>query len=298
MFSNCVTAYRYLLQAGAVSIYGKFVRKIALQSSADNNFGLVVSPDSAHMVTSHSDHTLSVYSLPGGEHTRTFGSDGAGKGQFKCPAKLCFSAAGNILVAEWGNKRVQEVTLTGNHVRFIGVGVIETQIYGIAANADLILVVKYNGTSNNRIMMFDVVTGACIRAFGDYGDAPGQLMRNCFGIRFTPDSRHITLAESNGRGRGRLSVFTLAGEFVRCILVSELKDAGDVEFAANGDIIVCDGSPKHRICVYSADSSTLLRQWGGYGDADGEFKLPAALAMCGGQLYVLDQYTKRVQVFE
>ena len=101
------------------------MKRIALQTAADINHGLAVSPDSAHMVASHSDHSLSMYSLPGGEHIRTFGSEGAGEGQFKSPAKLCFSAAGNILVAERDNKRVQEVTLTGDHVRFIGFGVID-----------------------------------------------------------------------------------------------------------------------------------------------------------------------------
>ena len=248
------------------------------------------------MVASHINDTLSVYSLPGGAHVRTFGRGGAGEGQFNRPAKLCFSVAGNILVAECDNKRVQEVTLTGDHVRFIGVGVIEDKIWGIAANAELIVVGKYNCTSNNRIMMFDAVTGAFVRAFGDYGDAPGQVMRDCYGIRFTADSRHIVVAESVG-SRGRLSVFMLAGAFVRCIGEGKLKAALDVEFADNGDFIVCDFR-NNRICVYSADGSTLLRQWEGNGDADGELQDPTALAMCGGQLYVLDQNSERVQVFE
>ena len=273
------------------------MRKIALQTSARANYGLVISPDSAHMVASHRDHTLSVYTLPGGEHIRTFGSEGAGKGQFKDPAKLCFSVTGNILVVESDNKRVQEVTLTGGHVRFIGVGVIDDFIWGIAANAELIMVGKSHCTSNKRIMMFDAVTGTFVRAFGDYSDAPGQLMEYCRGIRFTPDSRHIIVAEGNCDDKGRLSMFTLAGEFVKCICEGQLKAAHDIEFGETGGIIVCDG-PNHRICVYSADGSTLLRQWGGQGDADGKFKRPTALAMCGGQLYVLDQVTKRVQVFQ
>ena len=274
------------------------MRKIALQTSADQySHGLAISPDSTHMVASHSDDTLSVYSLPGGEHIRTFGSYGVGTVQFNMPGKLCFGVAGNILVADAGNKRVQEVTLTGDHVRFIGVGVIDDPIWGIAANAELIVVGKYNCTSNHRIMVFDAVTGTFVRAFGDYGDAPGQLMDYCMGIRFMPDSRHIIVAEDNGDGRGRLSVFTLTGEFVRCIGEGELSDVCDMEFADNGDAIVCD-SNCDRICVYSADGSTLLLQWGGEGDADGKFEIPTALAICGGQLYVLNGDSNCVQVFE
>ena len=272
------------------------MRKIALQTTAMFCFGIALSPDGTHMVTTHNDGTLSVYSLPGGEHIRTFGSHGAGKGQFNDPAKLCFSATGNILVAEEGNRRAQEVTLTGGHVRFIGVGVIDDKIGGIAASTELIVVVKHNCRSSNRVMMFDAVTGAFVRAFGDYGDAPGQLL-HCHGVRFTPDSRHIIVAESSGNGTSRLSVFTLTGEFVRCIGEGQLKGAGDVDFSDNGDVIVCD-SWAHRICVYSADGGTLLQRWGGWGDTAGMFTYSCALAMCGGQLFVLDEFSKRVQVFE
>ena len=274
------------------------MRKLATQTSADFNSGLAISPDGAHMISSHNDDTLSVYMLPGGEHIRTFGSEDAGEVQFHRPTKLCFSAAGNILVADSSNECVQEVTLTGDHVRFIGDGVIDDEIWGIAANAALIVVGKAYCTSDNRIMMFHAVTGAFVRAFGEYGWAQDQLMEFCMGIRFTPDGSHIVVAEGDVDGdRSRLSVFTLAGTFVRCIGEGELKDARDVEFTDNGDVIVCDHNA-HHICVFSADGSTLLRQWGDKGDVDGKFMGPTALAMCGGQLYVLDEVSNRVQVFE
>ena len=260
--------------------------------------GLALSPDAAHMVVSHDNHTLSVFSLPGGEFIRTFGSKGSGKAQFGSPRKICFTVAGAVLAAEYDNMRVQEVTLTGDHVRFIGAGVIDDRICGIASNAELIVVGKSDVTSGNRIMMFDVVTGVVVRAFGTFGNAPGKLMRYCNGIRFMPDSRHIIIAESKvGGAGGRLSVYTLAGEFVKCIGEGKLKGARDVEFAENGDIIVCDGRSGHSAYIFAADGSTLLHRWGGEGDADGKFKYPTALAMCGGQLYVLDLDSKRVQVF-
>lgn len=275
------------------------MRKIALQTSADSNQGLAISSDGVHMVTSHSNHTLSVYSLPGGEHIRTFGSEGAGEGQFNAPSKACFSVTGNILVTEYDGKRVQEVTLTGDHVRFIGVGVIDDFICGIATNSELIVVGKWGCASNSRIMMFDAVTGAFVTALGAYGDAPGQLLRYCWGIRFTPDSRHIIVAENMGGGtEGRLSVFTLGGEFVRCIGEGMLTVVRDAEFADNGDVIVCEGWSRSRISVCSADGNTLLRLWERKEEADWTLKDPTALATCGGQLYVLEYSTKCVQVFQ
>ena len=275
-------------------VTGRFVRKIALQASPDSCRGIAMSPDGALIVVSRADHTLSVYSLLSGQHIRTFGKQGSRKGRFNGPAKLCFSVDGNILVAELDNKRAQEVTLTGDHVRFIGVGVIRDSIVSIAANAELIVVGKHDCTTNKRIMMFDAVTGEFKRAFGDYGNAPGQLMKRCNGIRFTTDNHHIIVAEGKGDGTGgRLSMFTRKGEFVKCIGGGELKSAGDVEFADNGDIIMCDAC-LHRVCVYSAEGSMLLRLWSG---TRGEFNGPDALVMCHGQLLVLDD-CNGIQVFE
>ena len=54
----------------------------------------------------------------------------------------------------------------------------------------------------------------------------------------------------------------------------------------------------HRICVFSADGSMLLRSWGSEGTGDGQFKYPTALAVRGSRLYVLDNSSPRVQVFE
>ena len=278
----------------ASTIAGKFVRNILLQASSVS-CGLAISPDSAHMVVSHGDRTLSVYALPSGEHIRTFGGNGSGKGQFDHPAKLCFSVTGNILVAERWNSRVQEVTLAGDHVRFIGDYVIDGSIFSIAANAELVVVGKYDSTSNDRIMMFDAVTGEHVRSFGKHGDVLGQLSSDCCGIRFTPDGRHIIVAANSGtRTQGRVSVFTLAGEFVRCIGMGPLKAAFDVDFADNGDIIVCGRYWCH---LFSADLRTQLRRWGGEFESDtGQLRELAALAMCGDLLYVLDN-SKSVRVF-
>ena len=267
-----------------------------LQTPADQHHGLAISADSAHMALSHKNNTLSVYALPEGKLVKAFGSRGTGKAQFDAPAKLCFSSSGNILVAEYANKRVQEVTLSGDHVRFIGVGVIDSGVWGITANAELIVVGKYDGTSPNRIVMLDAVTGAFVRAFGDCGNAPGQVMKYCWGIRFTADSKSVVIAAGNG-SKGRLSVFTVMGEFVRCVGDGVLKSAADVHVAAVGEYLVCDSSGE-RICVYPADGSTVLRTFGEFGYPDGKFRSPTALAMCGSQLYVLDQLGKRVQVFE
>ena len=42
-----------------------------------------------------------------GEYVRQFGSKGSGQGQFKEPKGIAISPAGNVLVIDTGNERVQ-----------------------------------------------------------------------------------------------------------------------------------------------------------------------------------------------
>lgn len=188
------------------------------------------------------------------------------------------------------------MTTAGVGVRTIGASVILGTICGLAANTDMIVVGVWDRSSpagGKQVLMFDFVSGDLLRSFGVKGTAEGQL-HGIVGIRFTPDDRHIILAETDGN---RLSLFTLTGDFVRCIGVGTLSAPWDVDFATNGDILVADSS-NHRICVFSPDGSTLLRAFGSEGSSEpGTFKHPIALAMHAGQLYVLDWKSARVQVF-
>lgn len=50
--------------------------------------------------------TLQVFS-PEGEFLLKFGSNGEGNGQFNAPTGVAVDANGNIIVADWGNSRIQ-----------------------------------------------------------------------------------------------------------------------------------------------------------------------------------------------
>lgn len=266
---------------------GRWVSKVVTRTPICNT-AVVITPDGKEVVVSNcGSHELSVYSLPDGGHLRTFGGRGGGTGQFNCPSMLCWSPTGNILVAEFDNMRIQEVKLTGEHVRFIGVGVIDEAISGIACNGKLVAVTKESGIlRNGRVMLFDYATGSLVRALGDYGDAPGQLGK-CRGIRFHPNGEHIVVCEGDN---DRVSSFTLAGGYVSSFAA---YGPGDIDFTSTGEYVVlqdCD------IGVYSAEG-VLLRSWGCDGKADGEFRVPAGLAVHGNKLYVVESDSARVQVF-
>ena len=71
----------------------------------------------------------------------------------------------------------------------------------------------------------------------------------------------------------------------------------DVVLSSSYEYVVADHN-NHRVCVFSADGSQLVRSWGTEGTGDGQFSMPTALAVAGSHLYVLDMNSGRVQVFE
>ena len=280
------------------AIQGELQRSIALQRTSAHQYqSISVAPDGAHFAVSQSNTSVSVYSLPDARFVRRLQFSSRSP-EFTHATKVCFSATGTLLVPDNDSKRIHEVTMTGEHVRYIGGRVIDSAVSAITATVEVVVIVTCGtaGKDSRRVMVFDAATGSLVKAFGDSGDEPGQLMKYCDGVRITPINRHIIVTECDGDGRGRLSVFTLRGQFVKCIGQSQLQDPRDVEFADNVEIITCDGET---FFVYSGDGETLRRQWDTPDvPSDGETcRAPASLAMLGGQLFVLDRDSSRMQIF-
>jgi DNA-binding beta-propeller fold protein YncE len=73
----------------------------------------------------------------------------------------------------------------------------------------------------------------------------------------------------------------------------------DVYVAGNGDIFVAEGhgQGRNRVIKFNARGEYLF-EWGGSGDAPGQFNQPHALAMDSqGRLFVADRGNNRIQIF-
>jgi DNA-binding beta-propeller fold protein YncE len=258
--------------------------------------GLVVTPDGRYVAVSYyREHCVRVYRLEADGTVallHTVGTKGDGPKQFNYPQRMCLTPAGSLLVCELNNDRVQELAGLGEaepqHVRFISVICVRS----IALHDDMLAV----GTDRSTIELLSYASGALILSIGAWGRGPGQICDGCEGLRFTPDGQFIVAAEY---GNQRLSVFRVSdGGFVKHIGAGVVADGNkDVQFALNGELIVADFD-NQRVCVFSADGDTLLRTWGTLGSADGQFHDPTALALVDSKLFVLDQGSARVQVFE
>jgi len=85
--------------------------------------GLAISSDGSLMVSvGLGTHQLDVYRTEDGSYVRSFGDRGTGPGEFSYPYSVCMTARDTVLVGEYGNNRIQEVTLEGVHVMFIPLG--------------------------------------------------------------------------------------------------------------------------------------------------------------------------------
>lgn len=171
----------------------------------------------------------------------------------------------------------------------------EWNVVGIAANATSIALCTSNvwHRLGHQVFLYSVTDGAVLHSFGSKGLAQDQL-QGPVSIRFSPDDYHLLIVDIVSN---RLSLFTFAGEFVRCIGVGVLKRPTDAVFAHNGDIIVADCGNR-RLCAFSPDGDTLLHTLMFPWPDTRSFRSPFSLAVHRRLLYVLDTDRDTVHVIE
>lgn len=281
------------MQVGA-SVRGDHVRTLLLEPcNKRSNYGLALDPPRNRFAVSNWQFkSISVYDLTTGDHQRTFGREGRQPCEFRDPCKICFAENGNILVAEDSNRRLQEVTVEGAHVRFIGVGTIDGTVYGICANQDVIVATKYD--PGVQVYVFDYATGSLLRGFGSNGTTEGQ-MRACICTRFLPGDTRLVMGEMDSR---RLSVFNVDGTFDHVIDLSEYAHTiRDVEVTRGGEIVVADGGEKGNQVIVMSESGTVQRTFRIMTVDNEKTTCPNSLAYHNGELYVLDRDDNRVLIY-
>ncbi len=176
----------------------------------------------------------------------TAGTAGVSQGKLNYPAFACFvhrDGVDTLLICDWGNNRVVEVTAGGEFVRAIAV---EGRPWGISERDGVIAVTLYDA---HAVVLLQYESGATrpevTIGSGTGGNADGQLW--CpMGVAFTTDGRCILVADC---GNLRVSKFSAAsGAFIAHVIsdgifyptdVLQCEDGSIV--AAHGDGVVCVG---------------------------------------------------------
>lgn len=207
------------------SIQGRHVRTIAVVSQGC--YGVAVNNDETVMSVARTDSRIEFLSLPAGKVLRTVGSYGGGSLQFSSPYRLCFNAAGDsVLVADFGNNRVQEITINGEYKRSIAV----TDAVTVRCNSDGRLIGVGTARHPYRIEILDYDTGAVVRSI------TGQFKGQVDGIAFSPDSSQLAVMSYYHTS---VKLLRFDGTFIRDLASEVSSGSGwkDVCFTTSGEIV-------------------------------------------------------------
>jgi len=175
-----------------------------------------------------------------GVPVKIIGKQGSGQGELSLPTGLAVDAAGNLVVGERGNKRVQIFNKDGGHVRFlncavnvIGVSVAPSGDIWVANNShDLRL---YNPQSGELVRSIAVQSMFCaslpdgsvvvstngphVRLYNSAGvqqwESTGSSLANTHGVCHIPDINAVAVCEANNKHVQLLSL--VDGRHIRTI---------------------------------------------------------------------------------
>src|SRR5262245_14441359 len=213
-----------------------------------------------------------------------WGAGGTGNGEFSSPAGIALDLAGNVIVADAGNHRIQKFSPTG---RFIHKWSMPNNGFpvGVAVGED------------GSIYATDPLH-SCIAVFSE----TGNLLRTLC----DPSLNYPTGIAIDGSGRlyvantGRVSVLSSIGE---ALFSLDAADGGGlspqvsgVALDSTGNIYIEDFG-NNRILKLDHARKYLL-SWGSAGNGDGQFNGPFGLAVDrDGDVYVVDTGNHRIQKF-
>jgi sugar lactone lactonase YvrE len=112
--------------------------------------GIAINNDTQQLIVVEGDQgRLKIFNLTD-KQIKTIGKIGSGNGEFNKPRGVAVDGAGNIIVADWGNHRVQVLNKDGGHIHSISV----KNAYGVLINQiDQIIV---SDATNNQIMIYGI----------------------------------------------------------------------------------------------------------------------------------------------
>ena len=198
--------------------------------------------------------TVAVVDLDG-HYLHRFGKLGVGPGEFLNPTALCAHLNGNLLVLErW--TRIQEVTWTGDHVRFICAKKTHGwQPYEVDVSPDGTLIAVVACTAVGAPVTVELLNGrTCVPVKRLHIAATNTGIHT---LRFSPDGGRVVVVGYNHRP----TVFCVHGDGdgYGTAFGAEIYERQHVEFTDEGDVVLatlCGGGT-----VYSGTSLEPVRSW-------------------------------------
>ena len=231
-----------------------------------------------------------------GDKLQSFGSEGAGYGEFKCIEGVAVDDDGNILTVEDGNHRIQKFTSSGEFIKTVGKrGNKPLEFHdpmGIAIhplNKKVYVADRYN----HRIQILNPNL-TFSSSFGSYGLGDGQF-NHPWDVAFD------SIGNAYVTDKHRIQVFTAEGEFLRKIgkegrRNGELSWPSSINIDSGGVVYVAEYG-NHRVSVFTHEGK-FLTSFGRHGSAPGQFYMLRGMAVDkNGVVCVSDHGNNRLQLF-
>lgn len=228
---------------------------------------------------------------PGPHPVSEFGSDGSGAGQFDEPDDIAVDAAGDLLVLDSGNDRVEEFSASGAYLREFGsrgagAGEFEhPRALAVAPDGDIWVL----DDEDDRVEGF-TEKGALLAEFSPGGEYLAGIA--------VDRSGDVWISNAGG---GYLEIYSAEGTLLKTV-GSHGDGAGDLDepeglaVSATGDVWVADSS-NDRIVEFTEEGA-YVREFGSTGAGEGELNGPNALAVdASGDVWVGEAMSDRVQEF-
>lgn len=147
------------------------------------------------------DNEVSLFTVSTCKKRWSEGSYGIASLRFNSPRGLCF-VNGNLMVADFGNARIQEISKSGVHTRSIVISNSSPQF--VDGNSDVIVVCSYPSW---HVSVLDYISMRLEKAF-----QPKSFGGACSAMKLTPDGKSIVFSV---RDIARILLFTLSGECIK-----------------------------------------------------------------------------------
>ena len=247
-----------------------------------NRHGLILSPDNARPALSRGNTERS--GKP--RLLVNINKYGTKPGELKDPLGVACLLSGDIVITEWGNKRVQIFDSVGQHVTVLGGGNLGPQGVAITLKGNIIIT---DGV-NKRLEVF-TPSGHSLAKWG-----LGKFFGPC-GLVISPNGNCVVSDVDD------CSVSIFKGERT-CLKRFGSRGPADLNFdnplyvscGQHNEIIVSD-SNNHHIKIFDS-VGRLIRKFGGEGTSDGHLRFPRGVCTDSeGNIVVCDRNNDRVSLF-
>ena len=255
-------------------------------SGVNQPWGVAINQKGEIIVAEHRGNCVSLFNSEG-QKVRSFGSYGAGNGQFNEAYGVAIDDNGDILVTDGGNNRIQKFSADGKYLTSVGTqgsGQLQFQ-YPIGIRIHPLTKRIYVADHNNHRVQILNPDLSYFSSIGSSGSGPGQLTKP-EDVAF--DGTNVYVVDT---GNHRIQVFTEDGRFLRHIGEGSLAWPTVIIINGENEMYVSEHN-NQRVSVFTTQGKYLAS----FGQNEPQWPCGIAVDQ-SGMIYVADYANNCLKIF-